>query len=234
MLEDVRDDREVVARVLGRDAEPVERLDPAGARDVAAAGDLGGRRRELEAVELAPERPPAELGEQGAVAAADLDDGVAVAGRRAAHRTTACSALPRAPSARQRPRCSAVAGVLLRVALGVEVRQPGVGAVAGRRSRDLGDDPPGVVRVDEHDRRAVQRARARRPTAAAQRAGSSSGSPRVQTPSATVGTGPAGSSGPPPGAPRRSVTVVRAAGPDLAPQPDARAVVARRRRRTAT
>jgi hypothetical protein len=51
VLEHVREHREVVRAVGGRNARAVEGLEPAGARDPARAGDLDRRRGQLEAVE---------------------------------------------------------------------------------------------------------------------------------------------------------------------------------------
>jgi hypothetical protein len=72
VLEHVGEDRAVVPPVRGGHLGAVEGLDPARVGH-GAAGELGRRRGELEAVE-GLRRQPAQRRQQRAVAAADLDD----------------------------------------------------------------------------------------------------------------------------------------------------------------
>ena len=75
VLEHVREDTEVVLAVGGRQVGAVEQLHAVDLR--ALAGDVDRGRRQLEAREGAPEAPPAELAEQRAVAAADVERSIA-------------------------------------------------------------------------------------------------------------------------------------------------------------
>ena len=109
VLEHVREHREVVGAVVGRDVLAVVGLDPPRARDRARPRELDGGRRELEAVEDRRDAALAQLGQQRAVAAADLHHRRAGAARRGRTGRTAWSAFERAPSARQRPSRSASA-----------------------------------------------------------------------------------------------------------------------------